>query len=917
MEKEKNTYEIPGIPMNENERKTKLLEYLDDEFSNKEEEAYYKKETASYYARMDTSIEYNGELFYRKIYISKDEIIERKEIGVFDSSGVYILPSELRQMGKAGLITVEENKKGIFKEYEDGTVLVHWASPIAGLYNDNQNNKMKINEYTYSPMLKRSFSFNPLRFYNKYIAENKFYTDGTVDEFLIKILLDKKDSNKLTDIIYTIQGNQNRIIRANPMESFIVQGCAGSGKTMILLHRLSYLKFNNKLPIYEKIKIITPNHLFSNFIEDLTRDLSIENIEQITIIDYYKALNKFYIERYNKIEEIDYDFFKKQREHFREKFNNRSIFDEHESIGNIYSDKMLDMVKDEYNKLIGFYNIELKKNDIEVQNIYSNNQIYLEQIIKNISGKIENTVRTIKNIDEYSKYGRNRINDIGRILNNLSRERIKNNHDIEDLINKCRNIENEKQRQINKNKIKLKNAEIIPLSKKYKDIRIPKREKIEETQSYIDLKNKIKKMHILINEANKVKMQNNQEILQIIAECKTLENERNTKIKKKKMIFEISRNNSIFNQYSEMINIKHEQIRNLKVRQAKISEKQMERTKELNELIRKLKECKMTKQEEVKKNRRIVVLRQPRIMSIIDEYNKILNIEYDKGRELKQRQINNLNEEKLKNNEIEEINRKLAEYGKEKATFQIKLDNYKVLKDNIINDVYFTINIYEKIIGKIKERFGFIAPQNTYSKIDLVILLYINYLHIGELINSDKLLCIDEAQDYSEIEFVILRKINKNVIINLYGDTNQSIYKNGIYNWDNLAKKLNLNKYVLNENYRNPTEITNYCNQKFRYNILAMGLSIKSVEMIRKNQINEIIIRKIKENKRIAIISKENMEEKICNHLVTYCDIQEAKGIEYNTVIVNENGMSQNEKYIAYTRALGELYIVNSQKNFV
>ena len=87
--------------------------------------------------------------------------------------------------------------------------------------------------------------------------------------------------------------------------------------------------------------------------------------------------------------------------------------------------------------------------------------------------------------------------------------------------------------------------------------------------------------------------------------------------------------------------------------------------------------------------------------------------------------------------------------------------------------------------------------------------------------------------------------------------------------------------------------------------------------MIRKNQINEIIIRKIKENKRIAIISKENMEEKICNHLVTYCDIQEAKGIEYNTVIVNENGMSQNEKYIAYTRALGELYIVNSQKNFV
>ena len=73
-----------------------------------------------------------------------------------------------------------------------------------------------------------------------------------MDEFLIKILLDKKDSNKLTDIIYTIQGNQNRIIRANSMESFIVQGCAVSGKTMILLHRLSYLKFNGSTftPLY-------------------------------------------------------------------------------------------------------------------------------------------------------------------------------------------------------------------------------------------------------------------------------------------------------------------------------------------------------------------------------------------------------------------------------------------------------------------------------------------------------------------------------------------------------------------------------------------------------------------------------------------------------------------------------------------
>ena len=124
-------------------------------------------------------------------------------------------------------------------------------------------------------MLKRTFTFKPFKFYNSYIAENKFYKDGTVDEFLIKILLDKKDSNELTDIIYTIQENQNKIIRANQNESFIVQGCAGSGKTMILLHRLSYLKFNKKLPDYDKIKIITPNKLFSNFNKGIQQLISL------------------------------------------------------------------------------------------------------------------------------------------------------------------------------------------------------------------------------------------------------------------------------------------------------------------------------------------------------------------------------------------------------------------------------------------------------------------------------------------------------------------------------------------------------------------------------------------------------------------------------------------------------------------
>ena len=48
--------------------------------------------------------------------------------------------------------------------------------------------------------------------------------------------------------------------------------------------------------------------------------------------------------------------------------------------------------------------------------------------------------------------------------------------------------------------------------------------------------------------------------------------------------------------------------------------------------------------------------------------------------------------------------------------------------------------------------------------------------------------------------------------------------------------------------------------------------------------------------------------------MVSYCDVQSTKGIEYNTVIVNDKDMSENEKYIAYTRALSELYILKYEE---
>ena len=78
------------------------------------------------------------------------------------------------------------------------------------------------------------------------ITENDLFdADDIIDPFLLKVIREKRQIHKLTDIIATIQSNQVDIIHKPLNAEFIVQGCAGSGETMILLHRLSYLKFHN------------------------------------------------------------------------------------------------------------------------------------------------------------------------------------------------------------------------------------------------------------------------------------------------------------------------------------------------------------------------------------------------------------------------------------------------------------------------------------------------------------------------------------------------------------------------------------------------------------------------------------------------------------------------------------------------
>lgn len=86
--------------------------------------------------------------------------------------------------------------------------------------------------------------------------------------------------DKLKDIVVSIQSEQNKIIRETLHQVMIIQGVAGSGKSTVGLHRLSYLLYNEKLDP-QKLIIIAPNRIFLDYISELLPEIDAADVRQM------------------------------------------------------------------------------------------------------------------------------------------------------------------------------------------------------------------------------------------------------------------------------------------------------------------------------------------------------------------------------------------------------------------------------------------------------------------------------------------------------------------------------------------------------------------------------------------------------------------------------------------------------------
>ncbi len=98
--------------------------------------------------------------------------------------------------------------------------------------------------------------------------------------------LESSRTGRLSDIVGTIQGEQDEIIRAALPGVLIVQGGPGTGKTVVALHRAAYLLYTHRFPLDgQGVLVVGPNRLFLGYIEQVLPSLGEAGVELSVLPD--------------------------------------------------------------------------------------------------------------------------------------------------------------------------------------------------------------------------------------------------------------------------------------------------------------------------------------------------------------------------------------------------------------------------------------------------------------------------------------------------------------------------------------------------------------------------------------------------------------------------------------------------------
>ena len=179
--------------------------------------------------------------------------------------------------------------------------VVHRNAPIASLYYDPSGRSLKLPgraDKKASVYLKRMLTIRQATLLNLEDVLRLSAPDD-VPQLTSSQILDQKLSEasegNLADVVQTIQPEQYEAIAATTKPVLIVQGAAGSGKSLIGLHRIDYILSPHsdiggwERPSLDRVIVFGPSPAFLQYVSGLLPGLGVHGVRQSTVSSWLLA----------------------------------------------------------------------------------------------------------------------------------------------------------------------------------------------------------------------------------------------------------------------------------------------------------------------------------------------------------------------------------------------------------------------------------------------------------------------------------------------------------------------------------------------------------------------------------------------------------------------------------------------------
>lgn len=674
------------------------------------------------------------------------------------------------------------------------------------------------------------------------------------DSYLRNALIRNKRQPGIVSIIQTIQEKQDEIMTASPRKSFIVQGCAGSGKTVVLLNRLRYLIFNKMLPV--QYCVLVPSEQFKRFIWKAAMDYRIDVKSICTYAQYYAGLSSSKNGQLSDESILPESFL---AEVYSENFVRECY---QGFIDWIYekTETLIDYCENKINVLIAKAVKELTVEQKRLNEKYHDDVLKCVVPIKEMLDGIDCEKTEPKDILNAAKLY------LGKTVQRYQAERARifalQFTVTEEEVWKYDQSILIFMEELRVAKEKAAKSNVFTRAFRYRAL-AKAREEYESRYREIETKLIARKRQSMLDSDLDV-LKNGvtiDDVKDVVREMEQLVDDYESKLAQK----------------AEQIAHPQEYSRDRYQEEGAVLSKFLHNYEEIkstiNENVRQLKTCKESLE-------KLFVYAYP-----ICEVFMALDAGRSKKEETKQQDA-------------------------------IKLFVRREMKDRYGFFQMMLMNICKSFLLK---KFG-VTLSDTYKHYAFLS-VYFSYLVRGGLDHPSNYIFIDEAQDLSSAELNLIYKLNSEPVMNLFGDVNQVITKYGMHDWSQIS--FIPTKYILSENFRNTNQVVDYCN---RYLPSYMAMAKVGVEMdeVKSYDTAEELLKQIRDFREYSIIVKDAMakedaafclKEKFVADDSIYT-AKESKGLEFYKIIVFCRDMTDNEKYIAYTRSLNQLIVVKDLPHY-